>query len=410
MLLRRMPQFGYLVLVSSICAGMLQSPLLALPIGGTTDAPAQQYEIGIGGCGGVYFLAAPGELVIDLYKRDRNRRGRTTELRAILVGPDRQVLSEVRIPTMASRVAAVWGRCKQARLSTRVDHPGVYALNITVSQDRYGDSIVWGFRTNCPKYLIETSRGHRDRRREEPIVLLNPGRPGSVCFVPPRRAFSIDISGLPRDVKQLPVFDANDQLVHTLEANDKGQASHSFAADADRGDRTLATGTSFPASNDPYRRRHSLDVRRPDSKICRIGPPIETATSPSSNTAGSLTPYRRVVFGQPGEQRELEFHSPQQLTAQRDHPTGGRIRQPSVSTRRLGKFVCNESESAVSTFRSGHAHLLGSRFWKRAGLPCACNTREQPRFLNLRQPDRQVRHSAGHRTAQHPADAQAVPT
>ena len=44
-------------------------------------------------------------------------------------------------------------------------------LNVTVSQDRYGEEMVWGFATNCRRYLIETARGHRDQRHEEPIVL-----------------------------------------------------------------------------------------------------------------------------------------------------------------------------------------------------------------------------------------------
>lgn len=51
-----------------------------------------EIEIGIGGTGGVYFLAEPGLLTIDLEKRDLNRRGRRTELQAVLVGPDRRVL------------------------------------------------------------------------------------------------------------------------------------------------------------------------------------------------------------------------------------------------------------------------------------------------------------------------------
>ena len=52
----------------------------------------------IGGTGGVYFLAEPGELVIELEKRDLNHSGRRADLRAILVGPNRQVLQDVTIP------------------------------------------------------------------------------------------------------------------------------------------------------------------------------------------------------------------------------------------------------------------------------------------------------------------------
>ena len=51
---------------------------------------ASEADFLIGGCGGAYFLAEPGELVIDLEKRDRNRGSQPTELRAILVGPDRE--------------------------------------------------------------------------------------------------------------------------------------------------------------------------------------------------------------------------------------------------------------------------------------------------------------------------------
>ena len=105
-------------------------------------------------------------------------------MRAILIGPDRQVLDEAVIADDGLSRGSGLGPLQQTRLATHVQRPGVYGLNITVSQDRYGDEIVWGFRTNCSRYMIETSRGHRDERRQEPIVLLNPGQPGKVCFVP----------------------------------------------------------------------------------------------------------------------------------------------------------------------------------------------------------------------------------
>ena len=60
------------------------------------NAPAN--ELFIGGAGGVYFLADPGELTVEVLKRDLNRNDTRTELRAILVGPDRRVLQEEIIP------------------------------------------------------------------------------------------------------------------------------------------------------------------------------------------------------------------------------------------------------------------------------------------------------------------------
>jgi len=91
-----------------------------------------------GGCGGVYFLAEPGELVVEVVKRDRNRRATTAELRAILVGPDRQVLQEASIPDDGEPVGKELGPVGRATLSTTVTRNGVYSLNITVSRDRYG--------------------------------------------------------------------------------------------------------------------------------------------------------------------------------------------------------------------------------------------------------------------------------
>ena len=164
-------------------------------------------------------------MIVDLEKRDRNIRGRRTELKAILVGPDRRVLQQISIPDDGRPRGSGLGPPQRARLSARMDRPGVYGLNVTVSQDRYGDEIVWGFRTNCPRYLIETARGHRDARREEPIVLLHPSRPGNVCFRPAAGQFGIEISGLPKEVDQLSVFDAADRLVRRMQPTPDGRAA-----------------------------------------------------------------------------------------------------------------------------------------------------------------------------------------
>ena len=173
--------------IASVLLGALS---LALPVAaGRADAAPDEPEIAllIGGNGGVYFLAEPGELVVDVVRRDRNRRTRRTELRAILVGPDRRVLHDVTIPDDGAPRGSGLGPARRVRLATHVARRGVYALNVTTSQDRYGEDIVWGFRSNCPHYLVETSRGHKDERHQEPIVLAtnngttswNPGMPPS---------------------------------------------------------------------------------------------------------------------------------------------------------------------------------------------------------------------------------------
>jgi hypothetical protein len=92
----------------------------------------------------------------------------------------------------------------------------------------------WGFTTNCPKYLVETSRGHKDERHQEPIVLRNAGAQGDVVFMPPNNAFSIDISGLTNRVKQLPIFDVEGRKVVTLVVSKDGKARNDFRADNSR--------------------------------------------------------------------------------------------------------------------------------------------------------------------------------
>ena len=100
------------------------------------DKPAEPI-LHIGGTGGAYFLAEPGELVVKLEKRDLNRSGRRADLRAILVGPDREVLQDVTIRDDGQPRGSGAGPVQTARLSTKVQRKGVYGLNITVSNDRY---------------------------------------------------------------------------------------------------------------------------------------------------------------------------------------------------------------------------------------------------------------------------------
>ena len=192
-----------------------------------------QWTPGIGGCGGVFFLASPGELVVEVEKRDRNRRQQHTELRAILFGPDRQAIQEAVIPDDGHAPGSGTGPTDRAILSANVFRTGVYGMMVMFSNDRYGEDVIWRFRSNCPKYLIETSRGHKDARHEEPIVLLEPERAADVCFLPRAGAFEVQVADLPEGVGQVTVF-AGDRQTHLAVVD--GKASHAFPADASRGD------------------------------------------------------------------------------------------------------------------------------------------------------------------------------
>lgn len=270
-------------------------------------------ELGLGGCGGAYFLASPGELVVEIEKRDRHLRDRRTDLRAILAGPDRRVLQEVTIPDDGRPVGSGVGLAQRARLSAQVDRKGVYALNVTVSNDRYGEEIIWGFWTNCPLYMIETSRGHRDAPHQEPIVLLNPARPGDVCFLPHPEAFRMEVEDLPAGVEALPVYDAKGALVQTLRPKG-GRASHTFPAGVHRD--AVPWRLHLPAQQaviqiDGVTRQREGDPSphhaswAPD--LYALWTPRVESYFPLRDYRWLLTPYSRTLYGRHGEEGEVAF-------------------------------------------------------------------------------------------------------
>ena len=62
-----------------------------------TMSEEPEITLSIGGTGGVYFLASPGLLIIDLEKRDRHIHNRRTDLRAILFGASADDQFEARL-------------------------------------------------------------------------------------------------------------------------------------------------------------------------------------------------------------------------------------------------------------------------------------------------------------------------
>ena len=260
----------------------------------------------IGGTGGAYFLAEPGELVIDLQKQDLNRSGKNADLRAILVGPDRQVLQEVTIPDDGQARGSGAGPIQTARLTTQVKHKGVFGLNITVSYDRYGTEMVWGFRTNCPHYLIETVRGHRDARHEEPIVLDDPKHPRNVCFLPRRGAFDIEVTRASKDAELPTLFDDQDQPVATLSVSEKGKATATIAADPKRGD------SPWRLHLPQGKAQVQIDgVTRWDDKDSYPNLPLWTPDRSSwfalQPNRWLIAPYRRSAYGEAGSEQTVSF-------------------------------------------------------------------------------------------------------
>ena len=215
------------------------SVLLALTIlaGAATAARAAEDDmtLALGGAGGVFLYAEPGELWVDVEKQDLNKRGSDTHLRAILFSPDRRVVDEIWLAEDGKNATKKPGPVQRGRLKTTVKRPGVYGVMITVTTDRYGNEYSWGFRTNCKKYLIATSRGHRDRRHTEPIVVRQPRKTGEICFRPWREKIAIDIEHLPRTAGEVALYDGKGNIVEKAAVGSDGSASIRVPADPKRG-------------------------------------------------------------------------------------------------------------------------------------------------------------------------------
>ena len=172
-----------------------------------------------GGGGGVFFDAKEGSLIVEIEKEDLKADSRTRILRAIFIGPDRKILQDIRTSENPAGDQFL-------RLETHVDKPGIYAVMVTVSNDRYGENTIWRFRTNCDKYMIETSRGHKDRQHEEPIILVDPEKETDLCFLPQQNGFDILLTGLSEEVETVELKDANDQHITFIKVNNDTAFHH----------------------------------------------------------------------------------------------------------------------------------------------------------------------------------------
>ncbi|PRD56599.1 BNR-4 repeat-containing protein [Sphingobacterium gobiense] len=183
-----------------------------------SDMQQNEWTPKFGGCGGIFFHAKEGPLTVEIEKTDLKADSRTRSLRATFIGPDRKVLKDIHTSEESEG--------KSLRLEAYVNRPGIYAVMVTISNDRYGENTSWRFRTNCDKYIIETSRGHKDQRHEEPIVLVDPEKETDLCFMPQRNGFNILITGLSDEVKKIELRDASDQHITFLEVHNDTAFHH----------------------------------------------------------------------------------------------------------------------------------------------------------------------------------------
>jgi len=259
----------------------------------------------IGGVGGAFLLAEPGELLVEVFKRDLHAHSGQTDLRATLLSPDRAVLDEVTLPFLGGSRGDPPAPVQSAVLRAEVERRGIYVLAITVRQDPHGRSIAWGLRTNAAHYLIQTSRGEMGGVHEEPIVLLDPERPANVCFLPRTSDFAIEVRDLLEDVGRLTVYDENGEEKAVLEVVD-GVATAAFPADSQRGATPwclhLPKGKAT-VHIDGVTRWEEGDLQ----KDMALWTPDPQSWFPLPEYRWLITPYQRTVWTDPGAQGRVTF-------------------------------------------------------------------------------------------------------
>jgi hypothetical protein len=273
----------------------------------------------IGGGGGAHLLVEPGELEIELFIRARPRRP-ASEITARLLTPDRQVAAEVVISVSHPSPEPT----RSAILRARVDHRGTYALMITAKGDRLGQNFAWAMRTNAAGYVIETSRGHKDERHQEPIALFDADRPAAISFLPRAGTFDIEVEGLPADVEGIALFDHTGARVAAipttpepqdairrylqLPAGNEPQRSARFTvpADPNRGDALwrlhFPRGQAF-VNIDGVTRWEAGD-RYSDQALWT---PDADSWFPFPENRWLITPYQRTVWAENGTGKTIAF-------------------------------------------------------------------------------------------------------
>ena len=186
----------------------------------TDLASPEQMPIRIGGGGGMYLFVDSGKLELEM------SAARTAAVRVVLFSPDRELLAEAWFPPTEDNSFVA----SQLRISADNLPTGIYSLQVNSVQDPLGKLFQWGFTTDCPKYVIENSRGHQDARHTEPITIRSPEKSGRLYFPVPRKAFSANFSdAVPGS--SLRLLDDEGKTVATATVDDAGKAELSISED-----------------------------------------------------------------------------------------------------------------------------------------------------------------------------------
>lgn len=156
--------------------------------------------------GAVHFYLEPGVVEIELFKEDRGGYNVVHQImHASLVGPDGTTHGVVKIKGT-----------RKERLRVDVEYEGIYTLFVSMNNDQYIRSVIWGFRTNAITYMINSGAGHTDKERQEPIVLDGVEEVFGVFFKPRKSAFEISVNGGVNSTDFIELYDGQGVLQHRV--------------------------------------------------------------------------------------------------------------------------------------------------------------------------------------------------
>ncbi|MBP1582897.1 MAG: BNR-4 repeat-containing protein [Victivallales bacterium] len=209
------------ILLAVFAAALAQATVKISPVV-ELQSPAQM-PIRIGGGGGMYLFVDTGQLNLEI------SAARTSAVRVVLFSPDRELLADTWFPPSADNALTA------SKLNiTGTDLPvGIYSLQVNSVQDPLGLHFHWGFTTDCRKYVIENTRGHRDMRHTEPITLGSPEKKGRLFFPVQRQAFTAEFTdAVPNSVIRL--LDNAGKAVAMTTVDDDGKTSLAMPEDSSR--------------------------------------------------------------------------------------------------------------------------------------------------------------------------------
>lgn len=283
-----------------------------------------------GGCGGVFFQAEEGILKIEFEKEDLSSSG-VTNVRLVVFTPDREVIFDQWTSGTEASDAESADR-RRFSISTEVDDAGVYGMMITAAYDRYGEKFKWRFRTNCDKYMIETSRGHKDEKHKEPIVFRDPEKKANLCFLPVRDDFVIRASKLDDREESIYLKDAEGRLIaeipvadnsisYTVKQKDRKNAPWQLEFSQAKGIVEIEGVTEWGDFHSDY------FVTYPGGAYWT---PHAESWFPVQSHRWQLLPYHSIRYGDPGERQSAAFTV---------HNNGTKSKEISMSLEFPGDFL-----------------------------------------------------------------------